>query len=156
MDYIRIPESELDVMQVVCYSKYTGRVVCIIYLKVVYTMAGISKVLETELNGLKVNLFEFDIENEESFNEIKAYLVNKVKISKVHNIEEYDLTYYGTKNLNPDFVARFNEQVAKINIPKKTKIPQFDVRRELLTDAVFDRITQSHNRIFGACSNFLY
>ena len=47
-----------------CYSKYTGRVVCIIYLKVVYTMAGISKVLETELNGLKVNLFEFDIENE--------------------------------------------------------------------------------------------
>ena len=68
-----------------CYSKYTDRVVCIIYLKVVYTMAGISKVLETELNGLKVNLFEFDIENEESFNEIKAYLVNKVKISKVHN-----------------------------------------------------------------------
>ena len=50
-------------------------------------MAGISKVLETELNGLKVNLFEFDIENEESFNEIKAYLVNKVKISKVHNID---------------------------------------------------------------------
>ena len=97
-------------------------------------MAGISKVLETELNGLKVNLFEFDIENEENFNEIKAYLVNKVKISKVHNIEEYDLTYYGTKNLNPDFVARFNEQVAKINIPKKTKIPQFDVRRERVTE----------------------
>ena len=39
-------------------------------------MAGISKVLETELNGLKVNLFEFDIENEENFNEIKAYLVS--------------------------------------------------------------------------------
>lgn len=36
-------------------------------------MTGISKVLETELNGLKVNLFEFDIENEERFNEIKAY-----------------------------------------------------------------------------------
>ena len=97
-------------------------------------MAGISKVLETELNGLKVNLFEFDIENEESFDGIKAYLVNKVKISKVHNIEEYDLTYYGSKNLNPDFVARFNEQVAKINIPKKTKIPQFDVRRERVTE----------------------
>lgn len=117
-----------------CYSKYTGWILCITYSKVVYTMAGISKVLETELNGLKVNLFEFDIENEESFNEIKAYLVNKVKISKVHNIEEYDLTYYGTKNLNPDFVARFNEQVAKINIPKKTKIPQFDVRRERVTE----------------------
>ena len=65
-----------------CYSKYTGWTLCITYSKVVYTMAGISKVLETELNGLKVNLFEFDIENEENFNEIKAYLVNKVKISK--------------------------------------------------------------------------
>ena len=97
-------------------------------------MAGISKVLETESNGLKVNLFEFDIEDEESFNEIKAYLVNKVKISKVHNIKEYDLTYYGAKNLNPDFVAKFNEQVAKINIPIKAQIPQFDVRRERVTE----------------------
>lgn len=60
-------------------------------------MAGISKVLETELNGLKVKLFEFDVEDDESFNELKAYLINKVKISKVHNVEEYDLTYYGTK-----------------------------------------------------------
>ena len=78
-------------------------------------MAGISKVLETELNGLKVNLFEFDIENEENFNEIKAYLVNKVKISKVHNIEEYDLTYYGTKNLNqilwPDLMSRLQKSI---------------------------------------------
>ena len=36
-------------------------------------MAGISKVLETELNGLKVKLFEFDVEDDESFNELKAY-----------------------------------------------------------------------------------
>ena len=70
-------------------------------------MAGISKVLETELNGLKVKLFEFDVEDDESFNELKAYLINKVKISKVHNVEEYDLTYYGTKNLDPAFIARF-------------------------------------------------
>lgn len=73
-------------------------------------MASVKKVLEREVNGLKVNLFEFDIESEESINEIKVYLVNKVKISKVHNVEEYDLTYYGSKNLNPDFVAKFNEQ----------------------------------------------
>ena len=33
-------------------------------------MAGISKVLETELNGLKVNLFEFDIENEEDVRKV--------------------------------------------------------------------------------------
>ncbi|MDE7156939.1 MAG: hypothetical protein K2O02_03140 [Lachnospiraceae bacterium] len=97
-------------------------------------MADIRKVLETRKNGLKVNLFEFDIEDEDNFNNIKAYLINKVKGSKVHNIEEYDLTYYGAKNLNPAFVAKFNEQVAKINIPKKTSIPQFDVRRERVTE----------------------
>lgn len=97
-------------------------------------MAGISRILETELNGLKVNLFEFDIENEASFNELKSYLVEKIAKSKVHNTEEYDLTYYGSKNLNSDFMARFNEQVAKLNIPKKTAIPQFDVRRERVTE----------------------
>ena len=37
-------------------------------------MAGISKVLETELNGLKVKLFEFDVEDDESFNELKETL----------------------------------------------------------------------------------
>ena len=31
-------------------------------------------------------------------------------------------------------MARFNEQVAKLNIPKKTAIPQFDVRRERVTE----------------------
>lgn len=97
-------------------------------------MAGISRILETERNGLKVNLFEFDIENEENFNELKSYLVKKIANSKVHNTEEYNLTYYASKNLNPDFVARFNEQATKLNIPKKTAIPQFDVRRERVTE----------------------
>lgn len=97
-------------------------------------MANVKKVLEKEVNGLKVNLFEYDIESEESINQIKEYLVNKVKISKVHNNAEYDLTYYGTQNLDHEFVARFNEQVAKINIPKKSSIPQFDVRRERVTE----------------------
>lgn len=94
----------------------------------------VKKVLETISNGLKVNLFEFDIDDEANFIEIKEYLINKVKNSKVHNSEEYDLNYYGAKNLNPKFVAKFNEQVAKINIPKKTTIPQFDVRRERVTE----------------------
>lgn len=97
-------------------------------------MANVKKVLETEVNGLKVNLFEYDIESEESISQIKEYLINKVKISKVHNTAEYDLTYYGTQNLDPEFVARFNEQVARINIPKKSSIPQFDVRRERVTE----------------------
>ncbi len=97
-------------------------------------MVDIKKVLETKKNGLKVNLFEFDTDDEENFNNIKAYLINKVKISKIHNIDEYNLTYYGAKNLNPAFVAKFNEQVARINIPKKTAIPQFDVRRERITE----------------------
>jgi len=97
-------------------------------------MANVKKVLETEINGLKVNLFEYDVESEESISQIKEYLINKVKISKVHNTAEYDLTYYGTQNLDPEFVARFNEQVARINIPKKSAIPQFDVRRERVTE----------------------
>ena len=88
-------------------------------------MANVKKVLETEVNGLKVNLFEYDVESEESISQIKEYLINKVKISKVHNTAEYDLTYYGTQNLDPEFVARFNEQVARINIPKKSAIPFF-------------------------------
>ena len=82
-------------------------------------MADIRKLLETKRNGLRVNLFEFDIDDEENFNHIKTYLINKVKKSKIHNIEEYDLTYYGAKNLNPAFGAKFNVQAAKINIPKK-------------------------------------
>lgn len=97
-------------------------------------MADMKKVLETEKNGLEISLFEFDIEDEDSINELKSYLVNKVQNTKVHNAEEYDLTYYGARNLNSDFVAKFNEQVAKINIPKKAKISQFDVRRERVTE----------------------
>ena len=97
-------------------------------------MANVKKVLEAEVNGLKVKLFEYDIESEESINQIKDYLIKKVKISKVHNTAEYDLTYYGSQNLNPEFVARFNEQIAKINTPKKSNIPQFDVRRERVTE----------------------
>ena len=97
-------------------------------------MANVKKVLETEVNGLKVNLFEYDIESKESISQIKEYLINKVRISKVHNTAEYDLTYYGAQNLDPEFVTRSNEQVAKINIPKKSSIPHFDVRRERVTE----------------------
>ena len=45
-------------------------------------MANVKKVLETEVNGLKVKLLEYDVESEESVRQIKEYLVNKVKISK--------------------------------------------------------------------------
>lgn len=97
-------------------------------------MAGISKVFETELNGLRVNLFEFDIDNEQSFNELKEYLIHKIKISKVHNADKYDLRYYGAKNLSDEFIEKFKQEAAKINIPKHSKIPQFDVRRERVTE----------------------
>lgn len=97
-------------------------------------MANVKKIIETEVNGLKVNLFEYDVESAESISKIEEYLINKVKITKVHNTAEYDLTYYGAQNLDSEFVARFNEQVAQINIPKKLAIPQFDVRRERVTE----------------------
>ena len=45
-------------------------------------MADIRKLLETKRNGLRVNLFEFDIDDEENFNHIKTYLINKVKNRK--------------------------------------------------------------------------
>lgn len=97
-------------------------------------MSEINKLLETKINGLNVKLFEYDIENENSFNKIKEYLINKVKKTKIHNASEYDLTYFGAKNLDPEFVKKFSEQVANINIPKKAKVPQFDVRRERVTE----------------------
>lgn len=97
-------------------------------------MASIKKLFEKEINGLHVDLFEFDINDEKGLHELQEYLIGKVRISKVHNITDYDLTYYGSKNMNPQFVKKFNEQVAKMNIPKKAILPQFDVKRERVTE----------------------
>lgn len=97
-------------------------------------MTDMRKVLEKELNGLKVNLFECDIEDENSVAKIKKYLIDKVKKSKVHNVDEYDLNYYGPKNLKPEFIEKFNAAVSRINIPKRASKPQFDVRRERVTE----------------------
>lgn len=98
-------------------------------------MSVVKELFSSRANGLNIKLFEYDIKNETNFNKIKEYLTNKVKKSKVHNTLEYDLTYYGSANLNPEFVKKFNERVAEINIPKKEKsIPHFDVRRERVTE----------------------
>jgi hypothetical protein len=91
----------------------------------------VKELASTKLNSLTVKLFEYDIDNEQSFTDLKEYLVKKIKNSKVHNV---NLNYYGSKNLNPIFVKKFNEQVAKITIPQKAKMPQFDVRRERVTE----------------------
>lgn len=95
---------------------------------------AVKELASTKLNGLNVKLFEYDIDDMQSFSELKEYLIRKIRKSKVHNIENYDLNYYGSKNLNPEFIQKFNKQVAKINIPQKAKIPQFDVRRERVTE----------------------
>ncbi|TYQ14843.1 UNVERIFIED_CONTAM: hypothetical protein Cloal_1226 [Acetivibrio alkalicellulosi] len=97
-------------------------------------MAAIKQLLATKSNGLNVKLFEYDIQDQQSFKELKAYLVRKVRSSKVHNTERYDLTYFGSRNLKPEFIKKFSERVAKISTPKKAKIPQFDVRRERVTE----------------------
>ena len=99
-----------------------------------YAMDIIKKIFETNMNGLKVNLFELSIENEEGIAKIKEYLISKIKISKVHNADYYDLKYYGSQTLEPEFVARFNDAVKKICVPKKHSIHQFDVRRERVTE----------------------
>lgn len=98
-------------------------------------MSAIKELFSSKTNGLNVKLFEYNIEDEESFKEIKEYLIDRVRKSKVHNVLEYDLTYYGSANLNPEFIKKFNEKVAEINIPQKArKIPHFDVRRERVTE----------------------
>jgi len=97
-------------------------------------MQGIKQLLETKLNGLNIKLFEYDIHNEQSFSELKEYLVNKVRSSKVHKMDDYDLNYFGSRNLNPEFIKKFNERVARVCIPKKATLPQFDVRRERVTE----------------------
>ncbi|MFL0250885.1 hypothetical protein ACJDT4_10670 [Clostridium neuense] len=97
-------------------------------------MAAIKQLLATKTNGLNVKLFEYDIDDEQSYNQLREYLISKVKSSNVHNVENYDLTYFAAKNLKPEFIQKFNEKVAKISIPKKSKVPQFDVRRERVTE----------------------
>ena len=98
-------------------------------------MSVIKELFSSKANGLNIKLFEYNIDDEESYKKIKDYLINRVRKSKVHNALEYDLTYYGSANLNPEFVKKFNEKVAEINIPQRAKkIPHFDVRRERVTE----------------------
>ena len=94
----------------------------------------IRELLSTKSHGINVKLFEYDIEDGQNFNELKEYLISKVRTSKVHNKNNYDLNFYGSKNLNPEFIKKFNEQISKTTIPIRTKIPQFDVRRERVTE----------------------
>ncbi len=94
----------------------------------------IKELISTKSNGLNVRLFEYDIEDEQSFNELKEYLMGKVKNSKIHNQKEYDIIYYGSKNLKPEFIERLNARIAEITIPQRAKIPHFDVRRERVTE----------------------
>lgn len=97
-------------------------------------MANIIKLLEKDVNGLKVNLFEYNICSKDSVKEIRDYLIKKIKKSKVHSITGYDWLYSVSKNLKKEYVDKFKEQVIKMSIPKKAIIPQFDVRRERVTE----------------------
>ncbi len=98
-------------------------------------MPLVKELFSKEINGLNIKLFEYDVNDTTNLNKLKDYLIGKVKKSKVHNTLEYDLTYYGSKNLNSDFVKKFNETVKELNTPEKLKsIPHFDVRRERVTE----------------------
>lgn len=97
-------------------------------------MTAIKELLSTKSNGLNVRLFEYDIEDEKSFNELKEYLIEKIKNSKIYNENAYDINYYGSKNLKPEFIAKLNARMADATIPQKSKITHFDVRRERVTE----------------------
>lgn len=97
-------------------------------------MTAIKELLSTKSNGISVRLFEYDIDDNQSFKELKDYLISKIRASKVHNTEIYNLNFYYSKNLNPAFIEKLNKRVAEITVPKKSRIPQFDVRRERVTE----------------------
>lgn len=97
-------------------------------------MDKIRKILETEANGLKIDLLEYDLKCEDSLDEIKGYLIDKIKTSKVHDLAKYNLNFYGSKNLIPEFKEKVNERIAQICTPQRAQLPQFDVRRERVTE----------------------
>ena len=97
-------------------------------------MHGIRQLFDKDINGLHVNLFEFDIYDEYALRELRGYLISKIRTSRVHDKDQYDLTYYCSKNLKPEFIEKLKDKIFEVNIPKKTKIPQFDVRRERVTE----------------------
>lgn len=97
-------------------------------------MSGITKLLDAKSNGLNVKLYEYDIDDENGLKELKDFLCGKIKLSKVHNIEQYGLQYYTSKNMNPNFVEKFNKRLEEVSIPIKHPLPQFDVRRERITE----------------------
>ena len=47
----------------------------------------VKELASTKLNSLTVKLFEYDIDNEQSFTDLKEYLVKKIKNSKVKTLE---------------------------------------------------------------------
>jgi len=97
-------------------------------------MAAIKELLSTNSNGLSVKLFEYDINDEQGLNDVRQYLIDKIQSSKVHRKEEFDVSYYASKNQNQEFLDKLNSRIASINTPIKSKIPQFDVRRERVTE----------------------
>lgn len=92
------------------------------------------KLLTKEQNGFKVNLYEFDINDDKNFEKLKQYLITKIRSMKVHNNKEFDLNFYSSPNLDNEFIAQLNNQISNINTPKVHGIKHFDVRRERVTE----------------------
>ena len=97
-------------------------------------MAVIKKICDKDINGLHVNLYEFDVNDKTSVDELRNYLIEKVKNSKAHSKDTYDLSFYSSSNMDPRFIKRFNAQAAAISVPVRTSNPTFDVRRERITE----------------------
>ena len=81
---------------------------------------SVKELASTKLNSLTVKLFEYDIDNEQSFTDLKEYLVKKIKKSKVHNV---NLNYYGSKNLNPTFVKNLMSKLRRLRFHKSKDAP---------------------------------
>lgn len=97
-------------------------------------MKGLIERLTTELNGLQVKLFEYDVKDEDSLMELKEFLYAKIRNSKLHKIEDYNVNYYSSQNMNPEFIRQLDERIKMITTPHVHKIPEFTVQRERVTE----------------------
>ncbi|CAK7073406.1 hypothetical protein [Tissierella sp.] len=97
-------------------------------------MPKFNKLLSKSHNGFEVSLYEFDLRDQENFENLRQYLLSKIKSMKVHNIDDYSINYYASPNLGNDFINKLNQKIAEINTPSIHQIGHFDVRRERVTE----------------------
>lgn len=97
-------------------------------------MVKINELFSRENSGITIKLFEYDIDDDISYNELKEYLIQKVRGSKAHSITAEGILPYVTPEMDTNFIARLNQKITQLMTPAAHGIPHFDVRRERVTE----------------------